>query len=270
MGGTRTAASLDDIVLAARRSLEERRRRVPAASMERAALGREPRGEAFAAALRSGPGPAIIAECKRRSPSKGLLRAAYDPAAIARAYERAGAAALSVLTDTPHFGGSIGDLEAVRAATTLPVLRKDFVLDGYQVVEARAAGADAVLLIAAVLGAELGPLAGLARSLGLAALVEVHDEGELVRAVEAGATLVGVNNRNLRTMGVDLETSVRLAAHLPPGVTAVAESGIRTRTDAVRLHGCGYHALLVGERLMTAADPGAALQELIGTKDERA
>ncbi len=266
MNATRAAGLLDEIVRAARRSLEERRRRVPAAAVERAARRREPRGEAFAAALRSSSCPVIIAECKRRSPSKGLLRAAYDPAAIARAYERAGAAALSVLTDEPHFGGSIDDLAAVRAATSLPVLRKDFVLDRYQLVEARAAGADAVLLIAAVLGAEPGSLISMARSLGLAALVEVHDEGELERALEAGATLVGVNNRNLRTMEVDLDTSVRLSARLPPDVTAVAESGIRTRDDVLRLHACGYHALLVGERLVTAADPGAALQELIGTR----
>ena len=260
--------SLGDVVAAATRSLERRRRVTPRAEVERAASRRMPRGQAFLAALSDGGPAAIVAECKRRSPSKGLLRDAYDPAAIARSYEQAGAAAVSVLTEEHHFGGSMAHLSGVRAATTLPVLRKDFVVDEYQLDEARAGGADAVLLIAAILEVErLQQFLRLARSLGLAALVEAHDERDLDRALDAGARIVGVNNRDLRTMQVDLRAAERLAARLPAGTVAVAESGIGSRSDVDRLRQFGYHAFLVGERLMTAADPGAALRELLAGGD---
>jgi indole-3-glycerol phosphate synthase len=207
----------------------------------------------------------VIAECKRRSPSKGLLRADYDPVGIARSYEQAGAAAISVLTEPTFFDGALSHLEAVRAAVEIPLLRKDFMVDRYQLLEARAAGADAILLIVAALDDErLMTLRREAESLGLDALVEVHDEAELDRAIAAGADVIGVNSRNLRTLEVDLEASDRLAARIPAHVVAVAESGLRSREDIDRLAARGYRAFLVGERLMTAADPGAALGAMTG------
>jgi indole-3-glycerol phosphate synthase len=222
-----------------------------------------PRADRFAAALSRAEGIAIIAECKAASPSRGTLVRDYVPASIATAYETAGAAAVSVLTEPARFGGSLAHLAAVRAAVRLPLLRKDFIVDEYQLLEARAAGADAVLLIVAALTQdELGALHERARDLGLAALVEVHDEHELERALAAGARIIGVNNRDLRTLRVDLRTSLRLAPLLPADVTAVAESGIGSAADLVRLRAAGYHAALVGERLVTAGDPGAALRAL--------
>jgi indole-3-glycerol phosphate synthase len=206
----------------------------------------------------------VIAEHKRRSPSRGAIREDLEPAEVARGYEKAGAAALSVLTDEPFFGGRIEHLVAARAATSLPVLRKDFVVDPWQIWEARAAGADAVLLIVAALeDDELSSLLALAGEAGLDALVEVHDRDELDRALGAGARIVGVNNRNLKTLEVSLDTALSLAPAIPDDVVAVAESGIGTADDIRRLRESGFAGFLIGERLMTAPDPGAALRSLL-------
>ena len=206
----------------------------------------------------------VVAECKRRSPSRGVLRADYDAAAIARGYESAGAAAVSVLTEPTFFDGSLEDLIAVRGAVEVPLLRKDFVVSEYQLLEAKAAGADAILLIVAALRpVELKVLHDHARRLGLDALVEVHDAKELAIAIDAGARIVGVNNRNLRTLEVDVHASEELIARMPPEIVAISESGLKTSEDLVRLRSLGYRAFLIGERLMTAADPGAELTRLL-------
>jgi indole-3-glycerol phosphate synthase len=206
----------------------------------------------------------VIAECKRRSPSKGMLRPQYDPAIIAAGYVAAGAAAISVLTEPTFFDGSLDHLRAVRAVVPLPILRKDFIVSEYQIVEAKAAGADAILLIVAALTAvELRSLASFATSNGLDALVEVHSADELSTALDAGAAIVGVNNRNLRTLTVDVAASEALIARIPKDVISVSESGLRTSDDLLRLRQMGYRAFLIGERFMTAADPGAALRELL-------
>lgn len=253
---------LATIVAATRRIVADREIARP---LSRVPLDRQPRAGAFAAALRDSPTPRVIAECKRRSPSKGVLRQEYEPAAHARAYAQAGAAAISVLTEPAFFDGSLDDLRAVRGAVEIPLLRKDFIVSTYQLFEAVEAGADAVLLIAGALDdASLRRLIVEAGDVGLAALVEVHDEAELGRAVDAGASIVGVNSRNLRTLEVDLTVLDRIAVRLPAGVTAVAESGIRTAEDLARLTAAGYHAFLVGERLITQPDPGTALRELRG------
>jgi indole-3-glycerol phosphate synthase len=251
---------LQTIVAATRMRVASAAARQPRAELEARARRAAPRGHAFQAALtRQGP-PNIIAECKRRSPSKGVLRAAYDPAAIAEGYAAAGAAALSVLTEPMFFDGSLDHLAAVRAAVTIPLLRKDFIVEPYQIVEAVVAGADAVLLIVAALSdEELRQLADEARGWGLAALVEVHSEEELARALGAGATIVGINNRNLRSLEVDVDLSHRLAGQIPGSVLAVSESGLRTRADLARLDALGYRAYLIGERFMATPDPGAAL-----------
>jgi indole-3-glycerol phosphate synthase len=212
-----------------------------------------------------GPELSVIAEIKRRSPSKGDLAPGLDPVALATAYEAGGAACLSVLTDDESFGGSPEDLVAARGAVSLPVLRKDFTVDARDVADARLMGADAVLLIVAALDdAELASFFALAHQLGLAALVEVHDRAELDRALAVGATLVGVNARDLRTFEVDLDRVVDLAGHVPDGVLAVAESGIRSHLDALRVASAGYAAVLVGESLVTSGDPEAALVALRG------
>lgn len=209
--------------------------------------------------------PAIIAEIKKASPSKGLLCADFNPGALARAYFAGGAAALSVLTDAKYFQGSLGDLKTARATAYLPVLRKDFTIDEIDVVEAAAAGADAVLLIAAILTAkEIERFRLAAERYRMAVLVEVHDEADLDKALEAGARLIGVNNRDLRTFEVSLETAERLAARLPREAVRVAESGIHGRADVERLAAAGYQAFLVGEHLMTSGDPERALRELRG------
>jgi indole-3-glycerol phosphate synthase len=209
----------------------------------------------------------VIAECKRRSPSKGVLLDVYDPVAMATQYERGGAAAISVLTEPTFFDGSLDHLASVRASVGLPLLRKDFIVDDYQLLEARAAGADAVLLIVAALAQhELVRLQARAVDLGLAALVEVHDEVELSRAIDAGAAIIGVNNRNLRTLTVDLDASFRLVSRMPKDVVAVSESGLQSRQDLDKLASAGYHAYLIGERFMTAIDPAGAVAELIGVQ----
>jgi indole-3-glycerol phosphate synthase len=234
--------------------------RIPLAELEKRGMSSARRN--FHAALAAGP-PAVIAEIKRASPSKGLLTADFDPPAIARAYAAGGAAALSVLTDREFFKGSLDDLASARAAVPVPVLRKDFTVDPYHVAEAAAWGADAILLIVAALtDRELWEYREYAESFGMAALVEVHDAAELERAAASGARIVGVNNRDLRTFDVRLETSLSLADRIPDGVTRVSESGIQTREDVALLRRAGYHAFLVGEHLMTSADAAAAITEL--------
>jgi|TARA_B100000315_G_scaffold131595_2_gene121151 indole-3-glycerol phosphate synthase len=256
---------LESIVGAARASADERRRVTSDREIERAAAARTPRAAEFMARLERSDQVNVIAECKRRSPSQGVLCRDYDPATLAKAYARGGAAAISVLTEPTFFDGALEHLSEVRAMVELPILRKDFIVTEYQLVEARAAGADAALLIVGALdGAMLRRLQASADALGLAALVEVHDEAELERAVEAGARLVGVNNRNLRTLEVVVDTSVRLIERMPEGVCAVAESGLRSPEDLARLRTLGYQAFLVGEALATEADPTAALEALRG------
>jgi indole-3-glycerol phosphate synthase len=262
-----------------------RERTVTKAALERLAGATAARPGRFLAALgppavSAGPGvstgstvPAgstgrlnIIAECKRRSPSRGVLRADYDPAAVARSYVTGGAAAISVLTEPTFFDGSLTHLQEVRRAVDLPLVRKDFIVSEYQLLEARAAGADAVLLIVAALGpVELRALHDQALALGLDALVEVHDAVELGIALDAGAQVVGVNNRNLRTLDVDVRASEELIAGIPRGVVAVSESGLQTSADLRRLRELGYSAFLIGERFMTEQDPGAALAEMINS-----
>ena len=252
---------LDDILAHKREEVAARRRAVPLARLRDEPLYAAPR-RGFLAALARRPPPAVIAELKRTSPSRGLIRASYDPAAIARGYAAAGATALSVLTDGRFFGGSLDDLAAARAAVTLPCLRKDFFVDPYQVEEARAWGADAVLLVvAAVAGAQGTELLAAAAAAGLDVLVEVHDEAELAWAAAAGAALIGINNRDLRSFAVTLETTERLAVRAPAGALLVAESGLRSRDDVRRMTAAGAHAVLVGEAFMERPDPGAALAE---------
>jgi len=222
-----------------------------------------PRG--FRRALAAGPGVGVIAEIKRRSPSRGEIRADFDPTGIAQAYDRAGAAAISVLTDETFFGGSLGVLSAVRAATERPLLRKDFVVDTYQIDEARVAGADAVLLIVAALAPEaLAALHSHARRLGLDVLVEVHDAAQMQVAAALGADLIGINNRDLRSFVTDLAVTERLAPLAPTGAVVVGESGIVSYQDVQRLAAAGVQAVLVGESLMRELDPGAALRRLRG------
>lgn len=235
-----------------------------AAEIEQLAYERKLPPRPFAAALRQSQ-PAIIAEVKKASPSKGLLQADFHPALIAHAYEMGGAACLSVLTDRRFFQGSLHDLETARAAVSLPVIRKDFTIDRLQIFEAAAHSADAILLIAAVLSVEqLQQFRELAGSLGLAALVEVHDHDELNKAIDSGAEIIGVNNRNLDTFEVSLDTSLRLSYLMPPAVTRVSESGISSRKHVELLQEAGFHAFLVGESLMKSADPTRALKALAG------
>ncbi|MGH8583764.1 MAG: indole-3-glycerol phosphate synthase TrpC [Gammaproteobacteria bacterium] len=223
-----------------------------------------PRGFVQALARRiAGGAPAVIAEIKRASPSKGVIRADYQPAAIAAGYEQAGAACLSVLTDERYFQGADAHLQEARAACRLPVLRKDFVLDPYQIYESRALGADCILLIVAALNdAELRSLAELSRALSLDVLVEVHNREELERGLMLRTPLIGINNRDLRTFHTDLETTIRLMVDVFPDRTVVSESGIRSAQDVARLRRHGVHVFLVGESLMAAPDPGAKLQEI--------
>jgi indole-3-glycerol phosphate synthase len=261
---------LGTIVAATRRTVDAREARLPLSALARQAEAREPRPGLFRSALTRPGRIAVIAECKRRSPAKGVLRAEYDPAAIAAGYAAAGAAAISILTEPSFFDGSLEHLAAVRGAVTLPVLRKDFIVSEYQLLEARAAGADAALLIVAALPpAVLARLLACAAGLGLDALVEVHSAGELAEAIEAGATIIGVNNRNLRTLTVDLGTSEALIPAIPANVVAVSESGLKTAEDLTRLRGLGYGAFLIGERCMSEPDPGAALAQLLALAGAR-
>lgn len=233
-----------------------------AAELEESAYRSLASRRSFFDAIR-GRQPAVIAEVKKASPSKGLLQPNFDPAAIARAYEQGGAACLSVLTDRSYFQGAPDDLVRARSATALPALRKDFTIDPLQIYEAAALGADAILLIAAVLSTtQLRSFRELAETLQLAALVEVHNQDELSRAIDSGATLIGVNNRNLETFEVTLQTSLQLSEHMPDSTVRVSESGIFTRSDIDLLRGAGFDAFLIGESLMKAHDPAAALRAL--------
>jgi len=262
-GRTASLGVLDTILARTREAVAREKVRRPLDRQHPHVAG-APAVRPFAAALVRPREMRVIAEHKRRSPSRGAIREDLAPADVARRYEAAGAAALSVLTDEPFFGGRLEHLREARAATALPALRKDFVVDPWQVAEARAAGADAVLLIVAALDdAELRELLSEARAIGVDALVEVHDQGELDRALAAGARVVGVNNRDLRTLAVSLDTSLALAPRIPDDVVAVAESGIKSGPDLKRLRDAGFDACLVGEHLMSAPDPGGALRRLL-------
>ena len=258
---------LDEILEHKRGEVAEAAARVSPEAMHSRANARADHPRGFRAALAEGDGVRVIAELKRRSPSKGEIRPAYDPAEIGAAYEAAGAAALSVLTDEKYFGGSLAALRAVRSSTRVPVLRKEFVVDPYQIDEAAATSADAVLLIVSALSeGQLRSFHAHARGLGLDVLVEVHDEAELEMATRIGADLIGINNRDLRSSGfvTDLAVTERLAPHVPEGAVLVAESGIFEHADVVRLEACGASAFLVGESLMREPDVGVALRKLRG------
>ena len=254
---------LTQIVARKRERLDESKRERPFAVL-REAINKYPQSGNFICALRR-DGINIISEVKRRSPSKGIIRADFDPLAIARNYTTNGAAAISVLTEEDHFDGSLDDLRAISRITDRPLLRKDFIFDDYQIYEAIEVGASAILLIAAMLDVSLfNDLLQTAHGLGLDVLVEVHDRDEAEKVLRGDVRLLGVNNRNLRTFVTTIETSIELAQELPRELTLVSESGIRTRADIDRLRGAGYHAFLIGEELMRSADEGAALRELIG------
>jgi indole-3-glycerol phosphate synthase len=255
---------LDRIVASKREEIARSRACLSETELERR-LADVPPPRDFLAALAGPPGVQVIAEIKRASPSAGGIRPGADVAAVARTYQRGGAACVSVLTDGPFFQGHLADLAGVRAAVTLPLLRKDFILDRYQLLEARTAGADAVLLIAEILDdTQLGTLLADARALGLAALVEFYDPANLPRVVASGAQLIGINNRDLRTFATALEHTLALAHRVPADRCLVSESGIRTRADVERLAAAGVKAILVGETLMRAEDPAAKLAELRG------
>ncbi len=256
---------LEKILATKRREVEAARAAVPLGALEKAAReASPPRGFAAAIQARVAAGrPAVIAEIKRASPSKGLIRADFDPARIAASYAANGAACLSVLTDRDYFGGSREDLQAARAACTLPVIRKDFIVDPYQVVEARAWGADCILLIMdAAPDARLAELEKLAQSLGMDVLVESHDAGQLERALGLATPLIGVNNRDLRTFEIHLETTLELVGRVPAGRILVTESGIATPEDVERLRKMKVCAYLVGSAFMSADDPGKELSRL--------
>ncbi len=257
---------LDRIILSKRMDLEWAQRMVPESELERR-IGQAPPPRDFRAALTKSNGIRVIAEIKRASPSGGLLREKGDAVAIARSYERYGAACISVLTDAPFFHGSLEDLTQVRRAVDIPVLRKDFLLERYQVLEARAAGADAVLLIAELLDdQQLKSLLEETHRLGMEALVEFHDPANLPRVLASGAGLIGINNRDLQNLETSLQHTLTLAPQVPRDRTLVSESGIGTRTDIKKLMKAGVHAVLVGETLMRARDPGAKLAQLLGRK----
>ncbi len=259
------AAVLDRIVAATRARVEKSKQTADLRVLERQAEAHIPRGFRLKLQEKSREGIAVIAELKKASPSKGLIRVEFRPAELARELEGAGAAALSVLTDEEFFQGSLANLHAASAEVSIPCLRKDFIIDEFQLVEARANSADAVLLIVAALSQEeLIQLAHRARALALDVLCEVHDGNELRRALDAGCELIGVNTRDLRTFTVSLQTAFDLAEKFPAGVVRVAESGIHLAEDVARLRDAGYHAFLVGESLMRAESPGAALRELMG------
>jgi indole-3-glycerol phosphate synthase len=261
-------ASLDQILAATRRRVAQTKPGTDLRELESRAQAHEPRG--FRRALKIFDGPAVIAELKKASPSRGLIRAEFDAASLAAELEAAGAAALSVLTDEEFFQGSIENLRRASAATKLPCLRKDFIVDEFQLLEARANCADAILLIVAALTQkELVTLATRARELGLDVLCEAHDREELNRAIDAGCDLIGINNRDLRTFKVDIETAVRLAEFMPKDAVRVAESGIDSGDDIVKLRAAGYHAFLIGESLMKAQSPGGALRSLLAASESK-
>jgi indole-3-glycerol phosphate synthase len=255
---------LDKIVATKRQEIAQAKSAVPEA-LVRQRLAEAPPVRNFLAALSSAPPIRLIAEVKKASPSKGVIRADFDPVAIAQIYEQHGASCISVLTDATYFQGCLEYLRQVRAAVTLPVLRKDFIIDPYQVVEARAAGADAVLLIAECLDdAMLAQLHAAILELGMTPLVELYEPANLPRVLAVGAKLIGINNRDLRTFRIDLEHTLRLRREIHSGRVVVGESGIRTRGDVERLQAAGVQAMLVGETLMARSDVGAAVDELLG------
>jgi indole-3-glycerol phosphate synthase len=257
---------LDTILAKKLLEVAERKHFKPLTQLEQELALLQPERRDFRAALSQGERPALIAEIKKASPSKGLLCPDFDPERLARSYETAGAAAISVLTDAEFFQGSLDYLQRVKAVTSqTPLLRKDFIIDPYQIFEARLAGADAVLLIVAALDdALLSELLHLASILDLAALVEVHDEAETIRALAAQATLIGINNRDLKSFEVTLETTFRLLPLIGPERITVSESGIKDRADLERLGAAGVQAVLIGEALVTAADPAVKIRELMG------
>jgi len=259
-----TITILDEIVASKRDEVAAALKRRPLEKLEAEAAAAPPAHD-FRGAL-VGPGPIrLIAEIKKASPSAQVIRANFDPVALAQTYQAHGAACLSVLTDTHYFHGRLADLTQVRTAVSIPLLRKDFLIDDYQVVEARSAGADAILLIAEILTDNmLHRLLERARRLGMAALVEFHDEANLPRVLGSGADLVGINNRDLRHFTTDLEHTLRLRDQIPPEIVVVSESGIRTRRDVERLEAVGISAILVGESLMRAHDVGLAVDRLLG------
>jgi indole-3-glycerol phosphate synthase len=257
---------LEDLVEATRARLAERMRERPFNHIEVMAED-APRCLPFAEAL-SRPGTSVVAEYKRRSPSAGVIREGASVDEVVRAYERGGAAALSILTEQDHFDGSVRDLQEARAAADIPILRKDFTIDPYMVYEARAAGADAILLVVGALELrELGTLYGIARELEMDAIVEVHDEEELNAALDIDADVIGINNRNLEDFGVDLAVTFDLLTDVPAGKTVVSESGIHTRADIEELEAVGVDAVLVGEALMRSPDPEAACRELASAEE---
>ena len=263
---------LDEIISHKRFELAQRRGRRGIGDLQ-AACRRLPPAPDFAAALRPPPPRrvSLIAEVKKASPSQGILKADLDPVAQSRAYARAGAAAISVLTDEKYFRGSLDDLVAVRSVVAVPILRKEFVLEEYQLWESRASGADAVLLIVAALDRQtLGDLLQAAKGIGLGTLVEVHTDEELERALELGASVVGVNNRDLHTLRTSLDPSLRLLPRIPPETVAVSESGISTAADVERVVRAGAHAVLVGEGLVRAPDVAAKMRELLLTPSDAA
>jgi len=258
------ASKLDEIIAAARVRVSESKAGADLRGLELRAAAHQPRGFRAGLSSVSNSGPAIIAELKKASPSKGLIRADFPVAELARELEHAGAAALSVLTDEQFFQGSLRNLERASEATSLPCLRKDFIVDEFQLLEARAHGADAVLLIVAALTqTELVSLSRRARDFELDVLCEVHDSAELQRAMDAGCDTIGVNNRNLHTFRVDLNTSLELAELMPQSTFKVAESGIETADDIAKLRAAGFAACLIGESLMRAPRPGDALASLL-------
>ncbi len=258
------AASLDQIVAATRRRVADTKRSADLRQLEQRAEQHVPRGFRRALAAKSRTGPAVIAELKKASPSRGLIRADFNPNGLAKELETAGAAALSVLTDEEFFQGSLENLQRASASVKLPCLQKDFIVDEFQLLQARAWGADAILLIVAVLSpAELIALSKKSRALGLDVLCEAHNEEELHRAVDAGSDLIGVNNRDLRTFKVDVNTALRLAALIPQDAISVAESGIGNGADIARLRAAGYNAFLIGESLMKTESPGDTLSALL-------
>jgi indole-3-glycerol phosphate synthase len=260
--GTRSKNILDRIVDARRESIAHRKRVLPDVALKIAVEKRVPPPRDFIGAL-TRKGINVIAELKKASPSKGLLREEYAPAVLAFGFEAAGAAALSVLTEEDFFQGSLGDLKEASRATKIPILRKDFIIDPWQVWEARAAGADSFLLIATILNdAALKELLELGRTLKMEPLIEVHDREELERVIAADARIIGVNNRDLRDFQVHIETSLALIDAIPEECLAVSESGLRAASDIERLHNAGFDAFLIGEHLMKETDPGAALRAL--------
>jgi indole-3-glycerol phosphate synthase len=255
---------LDEILTVTRRNLASANTAGRVRVLEKRAMAHRPRGFKNALAERAKTGPAVIAELKKASPSKGLIREEFEPVALAVELESAGAAALSILTDTPHFQGSLENLERASAAVKIPCLRKDFIVDPVQIVEARAHGADAILLIVAALNDhQLRDLHCEASNLGLDVLCEVHEREELKRAANLGFDLIGVNNRDLRTLKVDIENSLRFLEEFPANAIRVAESGIENREAIQRFRAAGYQAFLVGETLMRAVSPGEALRGLL-------